>query len=64
MWRVSDHVTDVEDCIRCGNDHPQIHFSELEVPATLTDGHLYSHQGTCPATGKTVYLRFEDIDDE
>lgn len=51
---------DVMNCPACGNDHLEIHATELFPPVSI-DEHEYSFHLLCPDTGDSVYVNDDSL---
>ena len=51
------YIVDVEDCPRCGGEHPALYFQQLSNPTTRDD--LY---GFCSERSEPILISTEDID--
>jgi hypothetical protein len=51
-------IRSVQGCARCGEDHTDLTFWQLEQTMVDGDGTTWTHWATCPVTFDPIMLRF------
>lgn len=54
------HVKKVSNCARCGEDHENMTFAQLERPMTPDDVSppiTWTHWAPCPTNGQPILMR-------